>query len=43
MKRPYVYGVYVSLMEGIHVSVREKAIGEEGKENEFREGQKLVT
>lgn len=29
-------------MKGIHVSVREEAIGEEGKENEFREGEEFV-
>lgn len=42
MEKPHVYRVYVSFVEGIHVSVRKKAIWEEGKENEFREGEEFI-
>jgi hypothetical protein len=35
--------VYVSIVVGVHVPIREQAIGKEGEEDEFGECQKLVS
>ena len=38
----YVYWVYISLMEGIHVPVWEQAIGEERQQDEFGKSKQLI-
>jgi hypothetical protein len=35
--------MYVSFVEGVHMAVWQKAVGKKGKENEFREREKLIT
>lgn len=38
----YVYRIYVSFVEGVHVAIWQKAIGEKGKKDEFWERQELI-
>ena len=38
----YIDRVYVSFVEGIHMTIRQKAVGEEGEKNKFGKGEKLV-
>ena len=37
----YINRVYISFMEGVHM-IREKSIGEQGKKDEFRKGEKFL-
>ena len=39
----YIDGIYLSLMEGVHMTIREKSIGEQRKENKFGKSEEFVS
>ena len=38
----YIYRVYISFMEGVHVAIWQKSVGEQGEQNELRKSEKFV-
>ena len=38
----YIYRVYISFMEGVHVAIWQKSVGKQREENKFRQSEKFV-
>lgn len=39
---PYIYGVYISFMEGIHMAIWQKPIGKQREKNKFGKSEKFL-